>query len=219
MEPRTPLGGQRVLLVDDKPTTVATIAAELRRAGYEVTETTVVAEALAHVALKPFALAIVDFAMPGQSGLEVATLLTKLRQPFMFLSAFGDEELVSQAVRAGALAYVVKPIDPWKLIPVVRTAVQRAQEITALLEQNERLVKTVEIRRDVSIAVGLVMAHRGVTRRLAYEALRSHARRTRRSVPEIAAEIAAGAEALYGLPIGDGGDPLPPGDDSGDDGL
>ena len=210
--------GQRILLVDNEPIIVATVADGLRRAGFDVTATTVATDVLAHSEQRPFALAILDFAMPGQNGLEVAALLTKQRQPFMFLSAYSDEDLVAQAVLAGALAYIVKPIDPPKLIPVVRAAVQRAQEINALLEQTERLAKTVETRRDVSVAVGLVMAHRGVTRRVAYEALRQHARRSRRTVPDLALEIASGAEALYALPVQDGGESSPADDrGTGDD--
>jgi len=218
MESTRPSSGQRVLLVDDDPIIVATTSDGLRRAGFDVTATTNVTDALEQVAKKPFALAIVDYAMPDQNGLEVAASLTKLRQPFMFLSAYCDEDLVSQAVLAGALAYVVKPIDPTKLVPLVRAAIQRAQEITALLDQTERLTKTVETRRDVSVAVGLVMAYRGVTRRVAYEAIRQHARRSRRKVPEVAAEITSGAEALYGLPVDPSGDPLPPDElQNGDD--
>jgi AmiR/NasT family two-component response regulator len=192
---------QRVLLMDDEPVIVATLADGLRRAGFDVTATTAAAEALEHVRQATFALAILDYAMPGQNGLEAAALLTKLHQPFMFLSAYSDPELVDQAIIAGALAYVVKPIDPVQLIPTVRAAAQRAQEISALLEQTERLSKAIDTNRDVSVAVGLLMAQRGLSRRVAYETLRQHARRTRRRLSDLAAEITVGAEALYAVPV------------------
>jgi response regulator NasT len=194
---------QRLLVVDDEPIIVATLADGLRRAGFEVTGAVSADEAIAHVRAGSFALAIVDYAMPGLNGLEAAVTFTELRQPFMFLSAYSDPELVERAILAGALAYLVKPIDPVQLVPSVRTAAQRAREMVALLEQSERLAKAIDTNRDVSVAVGLLMAQRGLTREKAYDALRNHARRHRRRLVELAKEITAGAEALYGIPSGE----------------
>jgi response regulator NasT len=195
--------GQRLLLVDDEPLIVATLSDGLRHAGFEVTGTNSAMEAIEHARSGAYALAIVDYAMPGLNGLEAAAKLTQLRQPFMFLSAYSDQELVDQAILAGALAYIVKPVDPVQLVPAVRTAAQRAREIAALLEQTERLTKAIDTNRDVSVAVGLLMAQRSITRQAAYDALRQHARRQRRRLAEIAAEITAGVEALYGIPTPD----------------
>ena len=190
----------RLLLIDDEPMIVATLSDFLRRTGFDVTATTVASEAIDRVRRGRFALAIVDYAMPGLNGLEAAALFAQQRQPFMFLSAYSDEALVSAAISAGALAYVVKPIDPIHLVPTIRTAIQRAREIAALVEQGERLTKTIDTNRDVSVAVGLLMAQRGLPRQVAYDTLRQHARRTRRRLADLAAELAAGAEALFNIP-------------------
>jgi response regulator NasT len=200
-EQTTPV--QRLLLVDDEPIIVATLADGLQRAGFEVTGVVSAEDAIAQVRAGSFALAIVDYAMPGLNGLEAAVKFTELRQPFMFLSAYSDPELVEQAILAGALAYLVKPIDPIQLVPSVRTAAQRAREMGALLEQSERLAKAIDTNRDVSVAVGLVMAQRGLSREKAYDALRNHARRHRRRLVEVAKEVTAGAEALYRIPSTD----------------
>jgi len=137
----------RLLLIDDEPMIVATISDFLRRAGFEVTFTTVASDAIESVRRGRFALTIVDYAMPGLNGLEAAVLFAQLRQPFMFFSAYSDEALVSAAIAAGALAYVVKPIDPIHLVPTIRTAIQRAREIAALVEQVERLTRTIDTNR------------------------------------------------------------------------
>ncbi len=190
----------RLLLIDDEPMIVATLSDFLGRAGFDVTATTVASEAVDRVRRDRFALAIVDQAMPGLNGLEAAALFAQQRQPFLFLSAYSDDALVSAAISAGALAYVVKPIDPIHLVPTIRTAIQRAREIAALVEQGERLTKTIDTNRDVSVAVGLLMAQRGLPRQVAYDTLRQHARRTRRRLADLAAELAAGAEALFNIP-------------------
>lgn len=190
----------RLLLVDDEPLVIATISDTLQRAGFDVTATTVASDAIEFARGGRFSLAILDYLMPGLNGVEAAALFAQLRQPFIFLSAYSDEALVSAAISAGALAYVVKPVDPIHLIPTLRTAIQRAREIAALVEQGERFAQTIDTNREVSVAVGLLMAQRGVSRQVAYDTLRQHARRTRRRLADLAAEVAAGAEALFNIP-------------------
>ena len=181
----------RLLLLDDEPVIVATLAEALRIAGFAVSACHSAAQAVELVRAAPFAL------------LRRDRRRRRVRQPFMFLSAYSDPQLVDQAILAGALAYIVKPIDPVQLVPTVRTAITRAREMAALLEQADRLTKAVDANRDVSVAVGLLMAQRGLPRQAAYEALRQHARRHRRRLVEVAAEITSGVEALYGIPTAD----------------
>lgn len=190
----------RLLLVDDEAIIVATIAEGLRRAGFDVTTATSSANAIEIARDARFALAILDYAMPGENGLTVAETLARLGQPFMFLSAYSDESLVAAVVSVGALAFAVKPIDPIQLIPTVRAATQRAREMFALVQRNEQLTRAIDSNRDVSVAVGLLMAQRGLPRQAAYETLRQHARRTRRKLADVALEVTAGVEALLNIP-------------------
>ena len=195
-----PAATPRLLLADDERLIVATIGSALERAGFQVVAAHDTSEALAQLRASRFALAILDYAMPGPDGLELAAACSELRQPFMFLSAYSEEQLVERAVATGALAYLVKPIDPERLAPTVRAAVQRAREVSALAGERERLSEAVNTNREVSVAVGLMMAHRGLTRQIAFESLRQQARRTRRALRDIAQEVVAGAEAIYGIP-------------------
>ena len=188
-----------LLLADDEPLIVATLAAALERAGFQVATANDAADALARVQAANFSLAILDYAMPGQDGLQLAAALSQLRQPFIFLSAYSEELLVERAVAAGALAYLVKPVDPVRLIPTVRAALHRAREISALVDEKQRLSESILTNREVSVAVGLIMAQRGLPRQTAFELLRQQARRTRRAVRDLALEITAGAEKIYGL--------------------
>ena len=190
----------RLLLADDEPLIVATLADALERSGFQVLTATGSEEALECARTRSFALAILDYAMPGRDGLELAAALSDLRQPFIFLSAHSEEHLVERAVGAGALAYVVKPVDPARLVPTVRAALHRAREISALMDEKERLSQSILINREVSVAVGLIMAHRGLARERAFELLRQQARRTRRSIRELALEVIVGVETIYSIP-------------------
>ena len=67
---------------------------------------------------------IADIRMPGMSGLELQSRLSrdKLRIPIIFITAQGDEKMRMQALRAGAVEFLAKPIDDDALLEVVQAA-------------------------------------------------------------------------------------------------
>ena len=67
---------------------------------------------------------IADIRMPGMSGLELQTRLIKDRHkiPIIFITAQGDEKMRMQALRAGAVKFLTKPLDRGVLLDSVRTA-------------------------------------------------------------------------------------------------
>ena len=94
------------------------------------------------------ALALLDFDMPGATGVEVArTIRSAYRIPFVIISKFHDTDSVAQAQNAGALAYMVKPIALENIEPVVRTALARAADLNAGLDQNVSLAATLNESR------------------------------------------------------------------------
>lgn len=75
------------------------------------------------------ALAILDFDMPERTGVDAGALLWgRHKIPFLIMSRFDDEEKVSAAAKAGAMSYLVKPIDARKILPAVAMALSRAQD-------------------------------------------------------------------------------------------
>ena len=61
--------------------------------------------------------------MEGKSGFDVAQYLRhQCGMPFMFLSAFSDEQTVAQVKALGAVAYLVKPLDIKQIVPAVEAA-------------------------------------------------------------------------------------------------
>jgi FixJ family two-component response regulator len=67
---------------------------------------------------------IADIRMPGMSGLELQSKLNKdhHRIPTIFITARGDEKMRMQALRAGAVKFLTKPLDRVALLDSVRTA-------------------------------------------------------------------------------------------------
>jgi response regulator NasT len=187
----------RILLVDDDRLVLATMSEGLRHHGFEVQTASSGEQALAQVESDPPQLAILDIRMPGMSGIETARYLKQDgRVPFMFLSAYGDEEVVREATEEGALGYLVKPVDVAQVVPSLRAALARAKDIAALKTNGTRLQIALNQNRETSMAVGLVMERYRLTREQAFEALRYHARSQRRKLEEVALDLISAAEQL-----------------------
>lgn len=180
-----------ILLVDDDRLVLATLALGLQRAGYQVStaESAEDAEQVLACSSRPD-LVILDVRMPGSSGLQLAHRLRSLDHiPFMMLSAFNDAETVKQASEYGALSYLVKPIDVAQLGPAVAAALARASELQGLHGERRQLQSALDRERDISIAVGITMVQKQLTRDGAFEALRSTARIQRCKLARVAADV------------------------------
>ncbi|MBS0373706.1 MAG: response regulator [Proteobacteria bacterium] len=185
-----------VLVMDKDPMIVATLAEVLRRAGLAVTPSTSAAEALGQVRATAHALAVVDQSAFDGEGAAFATTWAEAAVPLVFMSANGSPERIRRAIDAGAVGYFVKPVDPVQFAPGVYVALRRARDRAALAAEVTRLREVVDTNSEVGVAVGLLMAHRGVPRHVAFETLRQNARRSRRRLSVIAAEVASLATRL-----------------------
>jgi len=67
---------------------------------------------------------VTDIRMPGMSGLELQSKLNEGRYkiPIIFITAHGDEKVRMQAMRSGAVEFLVKPFDDEALLESVRAA-------------------------------------------------------------------------------------------------
>jgi response regulator NasT len=113
----------KILVVDDDRLVLATVAHGLAQAGYEVIDADNGDDAILLARQHKPDLALLDIRMEGKSGFDVAAYLREyLHVPFMFLSAFADDETAQQVKALGAVAYLVKPLDIGQILPAVATA-------------------------------------------------------------------------------------------------
>jgi signal transduction histidine kinase/FixJ family two-component response regulator len=106
-----------ILLVDDRPENLLSLKAILERPEYRLVTATNGEEALSVALRETFSVALIDVAMPGMNGFEVAVHLKDLERsrdiPIIFVTAFGDDpQEVHRAYSAGGADYLVKPLDP-----------------------------------------------------------------------------------------------------------
>ena len=180
----------RLLLVDDDTVVLATFGAGLKDAGYSVFRADNCKEGLRYaVQSPPPDLAILDIMMPDVSGLEMAQGLRQLGIASMFLSAYGDENKVSQAVEGGALGYLLKPINVERAIPSIEAALRRARDIRELTDKQARLDSAIETSKIVDVVIGMLMERYRLSHADAFEILRKKSQNERRKVKDIAAEV------------------------------
>lgn len=197
MKKETATSARKVLLVDDDRLVLATLSKGLEHAGYAVQACASAEEAKRIIGLERPDIAVLDVRMPGESGLDLARyLLEHPSVPFIFLTAYSEDEVVRQAVEHGALGYLVKPVDIPQLVPALEAALARSAEIGKLRNTGEQLQTALNENREVSMAVGLIMERRRLDRQQAFDALRSSARSQRRKISEIAEELLSAAELL-----------------------
>ena len=118
----------RILVIDDDPKSSDTYAISFN-SGYQPVVTAEPKEALRLVSDKKPALILLDLMLPGSSGIELMTdILSVANVPIIFLSAYGQEDVVARAFDMGAADYVVKPFSKTELLARIRAAL-RHQEV------------------------------------------------------------------------------------------
>jgi signal transduction histidine kinase/ActR/RegA family two-component response regulator len=105
-----------ILMVDDRPENLLSLSVILERPDYRLVSASSGEEALKLALRENFAVALIDIAMPGMDGLEVAVHMKELERsrdiPIIFITAFGDDpEEIHRAYAAGGADYLVKPLD------------------------------------------------------------------------------------------------------------
>ena len=164
----------RILIAEDETIIRLDLRELLEGAGFEVcAEARDGIEAVELAGSAEPELAILDVKMPRLDGIEAARRILEERPiPIVMLTAYGQDELVSRAVEAGVFGYLVKPFREADLLPAIRTARARHDELAALREEAESLSEALAARKSIERAKGLLMAKEGMTEQEAFERLR-----------------------------------------------
>lgn len=186
-----------MLVVDDDHQLLKTISAGLQSAGFVTFEARDTEQGGRLAREHTPALTLLGLDGAEHDALGMADVLSEARLPFIVLSASNDAEQVEQAVQAGALAYLVKPIAIDHLIPLLRSSLGCAEEIRRLRESTAQLDRALAQGREISIVVGILMERCDLSASQAFDALRDDARSQRKKMADLAAELLAAADTLH----------------------
>ena len=125
--PELPLMGRTpILAVDDDPHALRYIRGILSKAGYDPIVTGDPEDVDRLVEEKKPHLVLLDLMLPGTDGIALMRgILAKVDLPVIFLSAYGQEDLIAKAFDMGAVDYVAKPFSPTELAARIRAALRR----------------------------------------------------------------------------------------------
>jgi EAL domain-containing protein (putative c-di-GMP-specific phosphodiesterase class I) len=183
--PRGQIEG-RVLLVEDEPQVRRAYSRLLERSGFWVEALADGAAVLDQLSQDVFEVLVTDIALPGADGLEILRAVHERDPdlPVVLVTGSGNLESAVEALKLGALRYLLKPVEPAVLVQTVREAVRlrriaqverRAFELygSATREASERTLLATRFTRALD---GLRMAYQPIVswsqrRVAAYEAL------------------------------------------------
>jgi len=143
-------------------------------------------------------LVLMDIKMPEMDGITAAgKIYADKIAPVILLTAFSQPDIVDKAKDSGVLGYLVKPVQESQLFPAMEIALSRWQEMQGLEDELEKLKDSLETRKMVDRAKGIIMAAHKLGEQEAYRRMQQYAMQKRVPLKEVEQSIirAAGGKA------------------------
>jgi len=163
--------GLRIVLADPDPVFRVHLKEKLIKTGY-----TVVAEASdGRSALQLIFniqpdLVILNLQLPGRSGLEIAQTITEHRvAPVILMAELDKQDELQDALLHWPFSYILKPVDEVNLFPAIAVCVAGFRKLCQVEQENRKLRETIEIRKILDKAKGLLIEFRGMTEQQAFK--------------------------------------------------
>lgn len=114
-----------IAIVDDDPLVRDSIDSLVRSEGLATAMFAGGSELLASERADEIGCVITDLNMPGMTGLELQDRIVKngWQVPIIFMTAFPTPEAQAQALAAGAMMFLTKPVDPDELLDAIAKAI------------------------------------------------------------------------------------------------
>lgn len=181
----------KIIIADDEPIIRMDLREILEDAGHKVIGEAANGEKAVELArkYKPD-LVILDIKMPKMDGITAAKIIGDEKiAPVLLLTAFSQPEIVERATESGVLAYLVKPVQEANLFPAMEVAMSRWQEIQQLEEELIKIKGTLESRKTLDRAKGILMDAYNITESEAFRRIQKYAMSKRKTVKEVAEAI------------------------------
>ena len=125
--------------------------------------------------------------LPETDGVELTrTVMAAAVCPVVLLTSHTDAEVSARAIEAGALGFLVKPLRAEELGPALDLAVSRFREMQAVRRENETLRRSLEGRKLIERAKGILMQRLGLSEPEAFRKIQKTAMDSRKPMTEIA---------------------------------
>ena len=145
----------RLLIVDDEPAQVTTLMRALQNRGFALTGVHSATEALSALRAERFDVVLTDLMMPDMDGVELLRAAQQLDPDLVgiVMTGHGTIDTAVEAMKSGALDYILKPFNLGTILPVLSRAltVRRLRVENALLLQRvaERNAELEKMNREL----------------------------------------------------------------------
>ncbi|HBX22590.1 MAG TPA: ANTAR domain-containing protein [Desulfotomaculum sp.] len=155
----------RIVLADADTTWSKNIKAMLNKSGYWVVgEAVDGVSALKMIRSRQPDLLIIDASLPGMDGLQIARIAHEDKlAPVVVTSSSSHQGIMEKAREAKVYALLFKPVSESSLLPAVELALVNYQEVINLERNIKDLKETLETRKLVERAKGILMESMGLT--------------------------------------------------------
>jgi FixJ family two-component response regulator len=135
-----------VFVIDDDASVRGAISSLIRSVGLRAEVFASVSEFLAHKRSNTTSCLILDVRLPGVSGLEFQSELSKANTeiPIIFITGHGDIPMTVRAMKAGAVEFLTKPFRDQDLLDAIQVGLERAR----VKEEKDRAVS--DLKRNFS---------------------------------------------------------------------
>ncbi|MGA3067310.1 MAG: response regulator [Tepidisphaeraceae bacterium] len=189
----------RCLVVEDETLVAMGLKAQLERMGHSVVAQAADAEQAEAFFRKSLPdLVLTDIRLNNHcDGLELAERLLRIRPcPIVVISAYGEKALIERATGAGVFGYLIKPVSDEALAAQIEVAVARCREHSVLVAEKQALTTSLENRKLIDRAKGILMQRANLTEAEAHKRLQQESQKRRISAPELAKKIIESEELL-----------------------
>lgn len=183
---------RRIVIADDEPITRMDLCEILQGNGYLVAgEASDGFDAVEMCRKNNPDLVLMDVKMPFLDGIKAAKVIVNenLALSVILLSAYSGNEFVEQAKEAGVMGYLIKPIDEKTLLTSIEIAVSKGEELKKIKQDYYKMKETLNNRKVIEIAKGLMMKKYGLNEDEAYNHLRKLSMDKRCAMKQIAETI------------------------------
>jgi response regulator NasT len=187
----------RIIIADDESLMRADLREMLTALGYLVVGEVGDGQSAVNLAreLKPDLL-VMDIKMPTMDGIDAAKILTQEKiAPVLLLTGYPQRDLVERAKEASVIGYVVKPFREHDLVPAIEIALARFAEFREMEKEVGDLKETLETRKLVDRAKGILMDTQGLTEQEAFRKIQKMSMNNRKPMKQVAEAIILAQEA------------------------
>jgi response regulator NasT len=181
----------KVLIAEDEYLILMGLKSNLENLGCKVVGEATNGKELVKLALeKKPELIIADINLPVMDGLEALRRISeKVFIPTLIVSGYDDEELIDKAKNLGVLGYLIKPIDESDLKAAIEIALSRFEDIKNLKNELEVTKETLESRKLIEKAKGIIMERLQLNEEEAMKFLQKKSRNSNKKLVDVAKEI------------------------------